>query len=367
MNRYRLSGQIILSMSVVATIAMLIVFVGSFIFYGIYLTYFPPSPGPPPLLPEAPDLVLIAFFLLIGLALAIVVSLRLAKRILAPLNSLAESARKIAAGDLSARASPGDRSLGETAQLVDDFNAMAQRLQDIAEDMLAWNATIAHELRTPLTILKGRLQGIADGVFTADEALIRNLLLQVDGLSRLVEDLRTVTLADGGHLDLRIERVGLAAEIRSVTDLLEPSLAKAGFSLDVTLIDLTVRGDGIRIRQALLALLDNAQRYARPGSIELSTLKSGGSAIIRVEDEGPGLLPEFARRAFEPFARSEPSRSRRLSGSGLGLSVVRAIAEAHGGRVGYRRSSRGGAVFEITLPLMEEHGPDVAPGGSIQT
>jgi Signal transduction histidine kinase len=365
MKRHRLSGQIIVSMSVVATIAMLIVFVGSFIFYGIYLTYVPAPPGPPPLLPEAPDLLLIAFFLLVGLALAIVVALRLAKRILAPLNSLAESARKIAAGDLSVRASPGDRSLGETAQLVDDFNAMAQRLQDIAKDMIAWNATIAHELRTPLTVLKGRLQGIADGVFAPDEALIRNLLLHVDGLSRLVEDLRTVTLADGGRLDLRIEKIGLAAEIRSVIDLLEPSLLKAGFLLDVTLLDLVVRGDGSRIRQALLALLDNAQRYARPGSIELSTLKSGNSAVIRIEDEGPGLPPEFAGRAFEPFARSEPSRSRRFGGSGLGLSVVRAIAEAHGGRAAYRRSSRGGAVFEIQLPLMEDCGPDSAPGEAL--
>jgi len=351
MKRYRLSGQIILSMSVVATIAMLIVFVGSFIFYGIYLSYFPPPPGPIPMLPEASDWVMIAVFLLIGLALAIVVALRLAKRILAPLNSLAESARKIAAGDLSARASPGDRSLGETAQLVDDFNAMAQRLQDIAEDMTAWNATIAHELRTPLTILKGRLQGIADGVFAADAALICNLLLQVDGLSRLVEDLRTVTLADGGHLDLRIEQVALAAEVRSVAELLEPSLVKAGFVLDVTLVDVAVRGDAVRIRQALLALLDNAQRHARPGRIELSTLKCGDVAVIRVEDEGPGLAPAFARRAFEPFTRSEASRSRRLGGSGLGLSVVRAIAEAHGGHAAYRRSSRGGAVFEIELPL----------------
>ncbi|MET4170271.1 two-component system sensor histidine kinase AdeS [Bradyrhizobium sp. LA6.1] len=366
MKRYRLSRQIIASMSVVATIAMLIVFVGSFVFYGIYLSYFPPPPGPPPLLPEAPDLVMIAVFLLIGLALAIVVALRLTKRILAPLNSLAESARKIAAGDLSARASPGDRSLGETAHLVADFNAMAQRLQDNADDMIAWSAAIAHELRTPLTILKGRLQGIADGVFTPDEASIRNLLLQIDGLSRLVDDLRTVTLADSGRLDLGRAPVALAAEIHNVADLLEPSLANAGFSLELALEDLVVLGDGIRIRQALLALLDNAQRYAKAGRIEISTLKSGNSAIIRVEDEGPGLPPEFAKRAFDPFARGDPSHSPRYGGSGLGLSIVRAITEAHGGHVAYRASSRGGAVFEITLPL-EDCESNAAPDASIQT
>ncbi|GAA0001266.1 hypothetical protein BRDID11002_12660 [Bradyrhizobium diazoefficiens] len=111
---------------------------------------------------------------------------------------------------------------------------MAQRLQDNADDMIAWNAAIAHELRTPLTILKGRLQGIADGVFTPDEASIGNLLLQIDGLSRLVDDLRTVTLADSGRLDLGRGPVALAAEIQNVADLLEPVLANAGFSLELT-------------------------------------------------------------------------------------------------------------------------------------
>ncbi len=103
--------------------------------------------------------------------------------------------------------------------------------------------------------------------------------------------------------------------------------------------------------KALLALLENARRYATPGRIEISTLKLSGAVIIRVEDAGPGLPPDFAKRAFEPFTRNEPSRSRRYGGSGLGLSVVRAIAEAHGGQASYRTSSRGGATFEISFQV----------------
>lgn len=350
MKRYRLSRQIALSMTAVATIAILMVFVGSFIFYTIYLTWVPPPPGPPPLLPEASDFALIAVFLLIGLAVAIHVALRLAQRILAPLNSLAESARKIAAGDLTARAAAGDRSLGETAQLVDDFNAMAQRLQDVAEAMVSWNAAIAHELRTPLTILRGRLQGLTEGVFEPSDDLFKTLLSQVEGLSRLVDDLRIVTLSDSRRLEVRFEPTDLATEVFRAVDAMRPALTEAGFSIEITTQPLTLLCDGTRIRQALLALLENARRYATPGLLRIQIRPAKAGAVLSVEDEGPGLNSDFAPHAFDAFARAEPSRSRQFGGSGLGLSVVRAIAEAHRGRAQYRTSVAGGSIFEIVLP-----------------
>ena len=363
MRRYRLSRQITLSMSVVAAIAVLMVFVGTFIFYTIYLTWFPPPPGPPPLLPEAPDFVLIAIFLLLGLAIAIHAALRLTRRILAPLNSLAEGARKIAAGDLTARAVAGDRSLGETAQLVDDFNAMAQRLQDVAESMTSWNAAIAHELRTPLTILRGRLHGLTDGVFEPSDELFRSLLAQVENLSRLVDDLRIVTLSDSQRLDMRVELTDLVKEVEEAVDAMRPALDEAGFSVQTTTQPVTLPCDGTRIRQALLALLENARRYATPGALKIRMYLEKADVILAVEDEGPGLNEEFATQAFDAFARAEPSRSRQFGGSGLGLSVVRAIAEAHGGHARYRTSNTGGSVFEIILPV---GGPDVDNKGMFQ-
>jgi two-component system sensor histidine kinase AdeS len=355
MTRYRLSRQITLSMSIVAAIAVLMVFVGTFIFYSIFLSWFPPPPGPPPLLPEAPDFILIAIFLLLGLAIAIHAALRLTRRILAPLNSLAEGARKIAAGDLTARAVAGDRSLGETAQLVDDFNAMAQRLQDVAASMTSWNAAIAHELRTPLTILRGRLHGLTDGVFEPSDELFRNLLAQVESLSRLVDDLRVVTLSDSHRLDLRVEPTDLAKEVAEAVDAMRLALDEAGFTVEMTTTPVTLPCDGARIRQALLALLENARRYATPGLLEIRLQLQMADLVLAVEDEGPGLSPEFAAQAFDAFARAEPSRSRQFGGSGLGLSVVRAIAEAHGGHARYRTSDKGGSVFEIVLPV---GGPD---------
>lgn len=324
-------------------------YVGLYISWAVLVSYFPQLVDYNSFLPSGTDLLTLAVLVLVALIAAVAIALKLTARILTPLNSLAESARRIAKGDLAARAVPGDRSLGETAHLVDDFNAMAQRLQDMADGMVHWNAAIAHELRTPLTILRGKLQGMADGVFEPDQTLLRNLLVQIDGLTRLVDDLHVVTLADSRRLSLQVEEVALATEVQRVVDLVGPSLAEAGFSLDLKLADITVSVDAARIRQALIALLENARRYAKRGRIEIVTRASGGWVLLSVEDEGPGLPPEFVPRAFEAFTRADPSRSRHLGGSGLGLSIVRAIAEAHGGKASYRGSPRGGAVFEIAI------------------
>ncbi|GAA0543831.1 two-component system sensor histidine kinase AdeS [Rhizomicrobium palustre] len=338
-------------MTTVSVLVAMIVFWGGYATYVIIFSYFPQLINMDDPLPDVTDLATLAMLVAIALGISFLVSLKLAVRILVPLNSLAESARRITAGDLTARAEPGDHSLGETANLVADFNTMAQKLQDMTADMTAWNAAIAHELRTPLTILRGRLQGIHDGVFAPDEKTIRNLLHQVDGLSRLVDDLRLVTLAASGRMELQIEQVALAEQIRIVADLVQPNLVEAGFTLSLDLSEMAVALDPVRTRQALLALLDNVRRYANPGTVVIAMSKLGSYATIRVEDSGPGLPPEFAKQAFTPFARADGSRSRSFGGSGLGLSVVDAIAKAHGGKARYRTSERGGAVFEMLFPI----------------
>lgn len=351
MWRSGLSRQILVSMATVSVIVAMLVFWGSYAAVAVVYTYFPSMVSEDSWLPSGGDYMALAILVVAALAIACLVALKLAGRLLVPLNSLAESARKIAAGDLSARAVPGDHSLGETATLVSDFNDMAQKLQVMTANMTDWNAAVAHELRTPLTILRGRLQGILDGVFPADEKTLRNLLLQIDGLSRLADDLRLVSLAEGGRMELQIEPVPLAAQIRIVADLAGPGLSEGGFTLQLQLADLIVPVDAVRTRQALLALLDNARRYANPGPIEIVLEQRGKYAVIRVEDHGPGLAAEFAKQAFAPFSRADNSRSRSSGGSGLGLSVVDAIAKAHGGKASYHNSSVGGAVFEMSFPM----------------
>lgn len=356
LRRSRLSRQIIWSMSLVAAIVVMIFFVGTFLSFAIVISYFGPPPAPPDsIFPQFPDYIMAVIFLLIGLVVAAFFAIRLAKRILTPLGSLAEGARSIAAGDFTARAQPSDQSLGEIATLVDDFNSMAAQLQGTVEAMKSWNAAIAHELRTPLTILRGRLQGLTDGVFEPNDELFRNLLVQVEGLSRLVDDLRVVTLSDSRRLEMRFEPTDLKRQIEQTVNAMRPRIASAGFSVEIVSEPLNLCCDGVRLRQALLAMLENALRYATPGTIEVSLRTTEKDIILAVSDEGPGLGAEFEPHAFDTFSRAESSRSRQSGGSGLGLSVVRAIAVAHKGDARYRRSEMGGAIFEIVLPKNRSH------------
>lgn len=347
-TRAGLIRQILMAMSAITVVAGMLVFFGTYFAYSAIVTFYKP--------PEADDwltsldFVILAALILVTLPIAAFTALRLARRILEPLESLARSARQIAAGDLSARAQASERALGETASLIDDFNIMAQRLQDMAADMALWNATIAHELRTPLTVLKGRLQGIIDGVFEPDERTLRRLILQIDGLARLVEDLRTVTLADSGHLDLRIVPVRMAREIEEIAELLAYDLSSNGFHLTLDLEDIVVEADATRIRQALLAMISNAQRYAMRGTITISLKTDDETAVLAVTDEGPGIDPHIAGKIFEPFVRGDPVRARETGSNGLGLSVVRAIMEAHGGHLRYRTAPSGGASFHMVFP-----------------
>lgn len=346
----RLTGlgrKIALRMSLVTLAVLGISALGAF---GLYSWVFQNFPGavaaPSAWTPQRIDYVAFAGFGVLALAVAVVAGIQLARRIVIPLTSLAEAASRIADGDLSARAVAGDRSLGETADLVDDFNVMAARLEVLAEGMATWNASIAHELRTPVTILQGRLQGVADGVFEMDAALVASLLKQVGGLALLVEDLRVVSLADSGRLQLQKEMVDLAVVIGDLRPMVEPGLILAGMTVEWSLSPVKVHCDPARIRQSVLALVENARRHAVPGPLRIVVGADAGGAMVRVEDSGPGLSPGFAAVAFAPFRQAADS----VEGSGLGLSVVRVVAEAHGGTASHRPCSQGGSIFEIALP-----------------
>ncbi|MFH1819388.1 MAG: ATP-binding protein [Pseudomonadota bacterium] len=346
-----LSRQIALTMMAIAFGVTLLVVLTSYVFYFFAVSYWPELFNQPTLIPTGPEWIWIVATTLTGLAFAIVVGVHLARRILVPLNSVTDGIRRVAQGDLGARAIAGDRSLGEGAGLADDFNALASQLQRTTEEMAFWNAAIAHELRTPVTILRGRLQGLAEGVFTPDESLFRSLLNQVDGLARLIEDLRAVSLAESGHLHLRVLETDLSAEVESVVDVCRHALQAAGQHPVLDLKAKSVLCDPVRIRQALLALLDNARRHAAPGEVLVQTRLENGWCILRVEDEGPGIPPGSASQVFRAFRRmGDDVEAGTDAGSGLGLAVVAAIARAHQGYASCHSSTKGGACFELRWP-----------------
>ena len=306
------------------------------------------------ILPGPVEWAMYSICIVLGSIAASVVATRVALRMVEPLETLAKAARQIAGGDLSARATLIAPAPTEASQMIADFNVMADRLEKAVDDIVTWNSLIAHELRTPVTILKGRLQGLAEGVFKPEPELLGSLHQQADALARLVEDLRVVSLLDSGRLQLRPVEIDLASEIEGLARLIERDLDKAGFGLRMTLTSGRCFADPVRLRQAVLALVDNALKYAEPCVLEIAARVSGDEVVISVIDQGPGMPDSLRSRAFEPFRRGEDVDVK--GGSGLGLAVVRGIAEAHGGQVTYER--RGGlSAFTIAMPRMS--GPEI--------
>lgn len=343
-----LRRQIITSLALMTFGIIFLSVFGSYAFYALAMTYVPGSISDT-WIPSRVELIWILCTSLTAFGMALLVAVRLSRRILTPLNSVASSLRKIAQGQLDARATMDQHAMGETAQLVSDFNAMAEQLQTMTRERDFWNAAIAHELRTPVTILRGRLQGLAEGVFSPSDELFATLLRQVEGLNHVIDDLRVLSLNDSGHLELQYTEVLLASEISALVSTFTPALTAKGFSLQLQLDQqLLVRCDVLRIRQALTALLDNALRHATPGPLIIRLCASDHDCQLSVEDTGPGIASDAAGYIFDAFRRVDPSRSRQSGGSGLGLAVVKAIATAHGGHVRCEPATSGGSKFLLS-------------------
>ena len=318
--------------------------------YSLYFIIFVDSADEYNWIPTSHDWALTLISCLLSSVVALVFSWSFAKKVLMPLNSVAGSARKIAEGRLGERAKHNLREIRETALLIDDFNTMADRLEVMSSEMKKWNAAIAHELRTPVTVLQGRIQGILDGVFEKDDRQFAILLSQTEGLSRLIDDLRVLSLSDSGQLYLYRETVQIDRLIISSVELFHLQLENKGLIPSVETDEAIGFVDKIRIGQILSALLNNAIKYSVPGKILITCHLVADDIRITVEDEGPGIPLLERETVFEAFYRTENVRSEKTDGSGLGLAVVSSIAKAHGGQVSCKQSALGGCCIELMLP-----------------
>jgi two-component system, OmpR family, sensor histidine kinase AdeS len=299
------------------------------------------------------DTVTLGLLLGIGILTASILGWRLARYITEPLKSVASAARTVAQGDFSARAVLPRRSFGEASELVADFNLMAERLERAETELKYSNSAIAHELRTPLTILRGRLQGLLDGAFEPSPALYTRLIAHVDDLAGIVEELRTLALSNAGQLDLQYSRLDVASEVDSAVVSLENELSNAKIVVVKQLSPAVIMADKPRMRQAIIAVLDNCRRYASNSTVYLETGQMSDYVFFRCTDTGPGLSEESRNRAFERFWRADDSRSRVSGGSGLGLSIVKAIAQAHGGDAVILSSDQSGLSIELRFQRRE--------------
>jgi signal transduction histidine kinase len=291
----------------------------------------------------------------------------LANRIAAPLDGVAKALQSLAAGDLSVRAISRSPGSAEASKLITDFNTMAEALQRYDRELTEGAAAIAHELRTPLTILRGRLQGMKDQVFEPSEKEISGLILQVEALSRIVDDLQTVSFAEAGILTLHKAPIDLAKVIAELSQVVAPEIKESGMRLNLSLTPAHVFADPFRVRQAALALVNNARLHAHSGGvIEIDCGLVGDFGVVRVMDRGPGLSSVVIENAFRLFWREDPSRARDYGGSGIGLAVVDAIARAHGGSITASHRAGGGAQFELRIPQKGVSGAPIVHLGSTQ-
>lgn len=292
-------------------------------------------------------------FTLIPIIFSIIIGISVSRRISRPIEAVTEAASRVSDGALDIRLEQQPRTSSEAYHLFNTFNSMTSSLEQAEREATASAAAIAHELRTPLTILRGRLQGFIDGAFEPNSEMLKALIGQVDTLSHIVDDLATLSLISAGQYMPETTIVDIADEARSVLTSLRPSLKKEGIVLEEDLQPAKACVDPVRIRQALNALIENAIRYAVSGRyIRVETRADKTHVYLHVIDHGPGIAEADRERVFDRWWRVETSRTRAAGGSGLGLSIVRAIVSAHNGKVSVSDNPGGvGANFAIILPV----------------
>jgi two-component system sensor histidine kinase BaeS len=287
-----------------------------------------------------------------------------AGRLVRPLTRLEEAAGAVAQGDLGKRSGLAERS-DEFGQLGRTFDSMAGQLQLADETRRRFLQDAAHELKTPLAVIDATSSAILDGVYTPERRHIETIRDQSRVLARIVDDLRTISLAEGGNLPLRPRPQDVRAVLDSVAAGFEARAAAGQVKLSVQAPDgLIVEADPDRLRQMLGALVDNALRHTPAGgtvrmvaSAATAAVKTGPpKPVVRlaIEDTGPGIPEDALPRIFERFFQADPSRSRGIGTSGLGLSIVRALAEAHGARVGAENRAEGGARLWVELAVARQ-------------
>ena len=299
-----------------------------------------------------------ATWIIAGLSvlLAALVAVLLARGLLAPMRRMTDAARRMAAGDYATRVDVHSRD--ELGELAADFNHLAASLEANQKMRRQLTADISHELRTPLAVLRGELEALEDGVRPLTATSLASLQAEVSTLSKLIDDLYELSLADVGALAFHMEPLDLADTVCSAVQGFTPRLMEKGIALQLDLPSGSsdagqVRGDPQRLRQVIQNLLENTLRYTDAGgTLRVHVHADGGWQQIDVQDSAPGVPEAMLPRIFDRLFRVDASRSRAQGGAGLGLSLCQTIIAAHGGSIEARPSPLGGLWIAIRLPSL---------------
>jgi two-component system sensor histidine kinase BaeS len=285
-----------------------------------------------------------------GVIMAVVI----ARLTTVPIERLTDAARRMGSGDLAVRVQPAGGE--ELAELARGFNSMAEALSRNEEVRRRMVSDVAHELRAPLTNIRCELESMQDGLVTPTADRIESLHHETMHLARLVDDLQDLALADAGQLDIDPQPIAVDILARRAAAAMEMRARERDVTIAVDgPADLIVLADRTRAVQIITNLLANAVTHMlKPGEVRIAWRRSDAEAVVEVIDKGVGIAAEELPRLFDRFYRIDVSRSRNTGGSGLGLSIVRELAVAHGASLVVTDASIGGARFEVRFPSLTD-------------
>lgn len=271
----------------------------------------------------------------------------MARRILRPVEQVRAATHRLAAGRYDERVVPPAEE--ELAALADDLNVLGRTLAETERNRMRLISEVAHELRTPLTSIEGYMEGLIDGVFPATAETFASVAEEAGRLKRLAGDLSTLSRVEEGAVALDLKMVDLGELVRTVAEHLRPQFLDEDVRLAVDVPSIVVRSDPDRLTQALVNLLGNALAHTPAGGeVSVGGHERAGRALIAVTDSGQGIAGEDLGRVFDRFYRGTGARP---GGSGIGLTIARAVVRAHGGDVTASSPGPGkGSTFTIELP-----------------
>jgi len=286
------------------------------------------------------------------LLLAAVVAFLLSRHLLAPVDKLMAGTQALMSRRFDTRIEV--ESKDELGQLAADFNSMAQTLESYERMRQQWISDIAHELRTPLSILRGEIEALKDGVREVNHDTLNSLSAETRHLSKIVNDLHELSLADSGALSIKKAPVDPAAILKETLAHFKQGYAEKQIKIENNLENhhpITIIGDANRLRQLFSNLVENTLRYAdAPGILKIGQACTANRLILFFEDSGPGVPEGALDRLFDRLYRVDRSRSRAQGGSGLGLSICKSIVNALGGEIRATNGNLGGLRIEVELP-----------------
>ncbi|MCX6021128.1 MAG: ATP-binding protein [Chloroflexi bacterium] len=295
--------------------------------------------------PGGPFVLVIAVVLLLAAAGAA----RNFRRIAGPITEVMAAAQRVEAGDYTVRIPEPRRAPPDLQALVRAMNTMTARLEADEGRRRALMADVSHELRTPLAIIQGETEAMIDGIHQPDAARLGAILDEVQVLSRLVDDLRTLVYSEGGALSLHREPADIGVLAAEAAEGFRSAAGRAGVALALDAPDELplLEADPVRIREVLDNLLANALRHTpEDGAVNLAVRLEAAAIVITVSDTGPGIAPELLPHVFERFTKGAGSQ-----GSGLGLAIAMRLVLAHGGEISAANPPGGGTVITVRLPL----------------